>query len=397
MALSDAALTFGREVMTALLGLDQLYRRESGDEDGLAVLNLDQDHEFTGDAFESYRVAAGRFADLRLRAVRLPEPDRRVYYDDLCHSTLAFIAWREQGLSFERQLADFLHVPAAPVSEADLDRLRIDLQALLDRNGYQGTLAAQSAEWERRNRVPAADVEAVLTRWMDDAWTRTEATLLPIPADRADGMRVTPVSGMAFNARCNYPGRSVEINTDPVLTGPGLKHLAVHEGCPGHYIQFKMRETWYRRGLAAADVLLSCVNTASSCVFEGIADAGLEMTDWIANDDDRIQSLQNRYRAAVGTVAAWRLHGLGHNAGPVGDWLRSVALVGGEGWVANRMAFIRAPARAALIWSYWWGEPTVAAAWRTVAPPDRPAFLEFLHTRMHSNRSVAMFQADSRR
>jgi hypothetical protein len=59
------------------------------------------------------------------------------------------------------------------------------------------------------------------------------------------------------------------------------------------------------------------------------------------------------------------------------------------------MAFIAAPARAALIWSYWWGEPAVIDAWRTVAPSDRPAFLEFLHGRMHSIRSVAMFASVS--
>ena len=393
MALSDATLGFGREAMTALLGLDQLYRRESGDEDGLAVLNLDTAGEFAGEPFASYPQASRRFTELRRQAGTLPEPDRQVYYDDLCHSTLAFITWRERGLPFDRQLADFLHVPAAPVAEAELYQLRAALQTLLGRNGYTGDLAAQSAAWESRHRVPATEIAPALTRWMTEAWTRTESQLLTIPADPSDGMRVTPVSGMAFNARCNYLGRSVEINTDPVLTGPGLKHLAVHEGYPGHYVQFKLRETWYRKGLAPADVLLSCVNTASSSVFEGVADAGMTMTDWIASDDDRIQSLQNRYRAAIGTVAAWRLHALGHDAGQVGDWLRSVALVGGEGWVANRMAFISAPARAVLIWSYWWGEPTVTAAWRDIAPADRPAWLEFLHNRMHSNRSIAMFRA----
>lgn len=392
MAQSDATLGFGREAMTALLGVDLLYRRESGDEDGLAVLNLDTQHEFTGEPYEHYAEATSRFTELRNRTTALPEPDRRVYYEDLCRSTLAFITWRERGLSFERQLADFLHVPAAPVSEAELDRLRADLRALLDRNGYEGDLATQSAEWERRHRVGAAEIGPVLTHWMNEAWSRTEARLLSIPAERADGMRVTPVSGTAFNARCNYLERSVEINTDPVLTGPGLKHLAVHEGYPGHYVQFKLRETWYKKGLAPADVLLSCVNTASSSVFEGIADAGMEMTDWIASDDDRIQSLQNRYRAAIGTVAAWRLHALAHDAGQVSDWLRSVALVGGDGWVTNRMAFIGAPSRAVLIWSYWWGEPTVVAAWRRVSVADRPAWLEFLHDRMHSNRSVAMFR-----
>lgn len=396
MALSETTLGFGRDVMTALLGVDHLYRHESGDEDGLAVLNLDTRHEFEPEPFAGYPAAQRRFEALRAAAARLPEADRRVYYDDLCHSTLAFITWRTSGLGFERQLGDFLHVPAAPVAEVELDGLRTRLKELLDRNGYQGTLAAQSAAWERQHRVPSEEVGAVLTRWMDEAWTRTEAALLRIPADRSDGMRVAPVSGMAFNARCNYLGRSVEINTDPVLTGPGLKHLAVHEGCPGHYVQFKLRETGYREGRSPADGLISCVNTASSCVFEGIADAGMEMADWVADDDDRIQSLQNRYRAAIGTVAAWRLHALGHQTGPVSDWLRSVALIGGDGWVANRMAFIGAPARAVLIWSYWWGEPVVADAWRAVAAPDRPAFLDFLHGRMHSNRSVAMFEAEAR-
>lgn len=396
MALSEATLAFGREVMTALLALDRLYRRESGDEDGLAVLNLDTNGEFAAEPFPTYAEARDRFAALRAAAARLPEADRRVYYDDLCHSTLAFITWRERGLPFERQLADFLHVPAEPVAPAELDGLRAELKALLDRNGYAGDLAEQSAAWEARHRVPGPEVGRVLAGWMDTAWTRTEATLLRIPADRTDGMRVTPVSGMAFNARCNYLGRSVEINTDPVLTGPGLKHLAVHEGCPGHYVQFKLRETGYREGRSPADGLLSCVNTASSCVFEGIADAGMEMAGWVTDDDDRIQSLQNRYRAAIGTVAAWRLHALGHSAGSVSDWLRGAALIGGDGWVANRMAFISAPARAVLIWSYWWGEPVVAGAWRAVPPSRRTAFLDFLHGRMHSNRSVQMFEPESR-
>ena len=74
------------------------------------------------------------------------------------------------------------------------------------------------------------------------------------------------------------------------------------------------------------------------------------------------------------------------------DWLRSVALTGGEGWIANRIAFIRAPARAVLIWSYWSGEPTVAAAWNRVPVSRRAEFLEFLHGRMHSNASLEMFQ-----
>ena len=61
-------------------------------------------------------------------------------------------------------------------------------------------------------------------------------------------MKVSAVSGVPFNARCNYLGRTIELNIDPTLTRPGLKHLAVHEGYPGHYLQFKLRETLYREG-----------------------------------------------------------------------------------------------------------------------------------------------------
>ena len=99
-----------------------------------------------------------------------------------------------------------------------------------------------------------------------------------------------------------------------------------------------------------------------------------------------------RYRSGIGTGAAWRLHALGESTARVSAWLRDAALTGGEGWVANRMRFIEAPARAVLIWTYWWGEPVVAAAWNRVPPLRRPEFLTFLYERMHSNASVGMFQ-----
>ena len=242
--------------------------------------------------------------------------------------------------------------------------------------------------------MPPEAVEEVSAELMAEAWTRTEERLLEIPADRSDGMRVEAVSGVSYNARCDYLNRTVQLNVDPVLTRPGLKHLAVHEGYPGHYVQFKLRETWAREGTAPADVLVSVVNTASSSVFEGIADAGLEMIDWIDSDDDRVQSLMTRYRAGIGTGAAWRLHGLGWSEEEATDWLRSRTLLGGEGWVLNRMAFIRAPSRAVLIWTYWWGEQVVAPAWRAVASAGdgrRADFVRFLHGRMHSNDSVRMF------
>jgi hypothetical protein len=149
----------------------------------------------------------------------------------------------------------------------------------------------------------------------------------------------------------------------------------------------------FRQGSTTADVLLSVVNTASSSVFEGIADAGMRMIDWIEDDNDRVQALLSRHRAAIGTVAAWRLHAEGWPVDRVHDWLRAESLAGGEGWVANRMRFLSAPGRAVLIWSYWWGQLAVDAAWDRVAPERRSEFIAFLYGRMHSTRTAGMFDA----
>jgi len=389
--LSDATLAYAEDVTRALLGVDALYRAEGeagGSDDGLVVVNMAPDHR--PEPFADYAAARARVEELDRRAASLPEPDRSTYYGQLCGSTRALIHWRATGLPFTEQVRQFLHVPAAPASDADLDVLRAQMRALLSSMGYDGGLAEQCAAWQARVRVPPDEVAGVLDQLLDEAWTRTEERL-PLPAPRSDGMRVAAVTGVPFNARCDYLARTVEINVDPVLTRPALKHLAVHECYPGHYAQFKLRETWYREGTAPADGLLSVVNSASSCVFEGIADNGLRVIDWLDTDDDRLSALLSRYNAGIGTGAAWRLHALDWDEARVAAWLRAQALVGGEGWAANRMRFIAAPHRSALIWSYWWGEASVAPAWERVPPARRGAFLRFLYGRMHSPQTVAGF------
>jgi len=55
------------------------------------------------------------------------------------------------------------------------------------------------------------------------------------------------------------------------------------------------------------------------------------------------------------------------------------------------MRFIAAPARAVLLWSYWWGEAIVTPAYLQVPTGRRAEFLQYLYGRMHSNQTVAMF------
>ncbi|MGI8475637.1 MAG: hypothetical protein ACR2OO_04615 [Thermomicrobiales bacterium] len=402
MPLSDATLRYAEELTTALLGLDALYAREQGkdpfsgdaDIDRLVVLNMSTTHR--PDAFASYFDAQARFGELRDAAAALPEADRQVYYRQTCGSAISFATWREEGLPFERQLTGFLHVPAAPPEPDELDAIHTAMRPVLRDLGFDGGVEPGVKAWEARTSVPADKVEDVLNDLMSQAWDLT-AERMAIPAGKSDGMRVETVRDVPYNAMCDYKRRLVRLNLDPVLTMAGLRHLAVHEGCPGHYVQFKRREAGYAAGTSPADVLLSVVNTASSTPFEGIADAGMAIIGWDVGADDRLGALLTRYRSGLAARAAWRLHGEGWSPAAVRDELLADALTGGEAWVDSRMRFISADDRAVLIWSYWHGEPSVSALWARVAdrPEAHPAYFDFLYDRMHSRESLALFEAPS--
>lgn len=396
--LSDAALRYGEELAPALLGLDALYAGErgkgtggsGGDIERLVVLDLSPGLAL--EPFSSYGEARPRFGELRQRAAELPEPDRRLYYGQACASAIAFATWREKGLAFPEQIAGFLHLPPAPASEVELAALRERMGDVLTELGYAGGLPARFAAWEERQRVPADEVAGVLDGLLDEAWERT-AERFGIPAEKADGMRVETVRGVPYNAMCDFSRRLIRLNVEPTLTRPGLKHLAVHEGYPGHYLQFIRRQVGYAAGRVPADALLSVVNTASSSTFEGIADVGLDMVGWQREPDDRLAALLARYRSGLGTRAAWRLHAEGWPPDRVRDELRRDGLVGGDGWVEARMRFVAAPDRAALIWSYWHGEPAVGGVWERVREDSArwPGYVSWVYDRMHSPQSIGLF------
>ncbi|MGH2550449.1 MAG: hypothetical protein ACRDHN_13730, partial [Thermomicrobiales bacterium] len=352
--LSDRTIDFGESFTTALLGLDALYAAEqqkpdtdaSSDIERLVVLNMSTTHQ--PDSFAGYDEAIARFQELSQLAGALPELDRQVYYRETSESAIAFAEWRSMGLPFADQISRFLHVPGAPPQDGELDRLRLKMSNLLTELGYSGSLDARFSAWESRHRVPTDEIVGTLESLLDEAWDRT-AELIEIPAEKSDYMRVSSVSGVPFNAQCDFAGRTIRLNVDPILTVPSLRHLAVHEGCPGHYLQFKRREASYLAGHSPADGLLSVVNTASSSPFEGIADHGLSVIGWDRNLDGKLASILARYRSGIGTRAAWRLHAEGWEPAQVREELLRDALVGGEGWVDNRIKFIDRADRSALI------------------------------------------------
>jgi hypothetical protein len=388
--LSEKTIQFSREFASVFLGADALYRAHpNGDGIGLVIMNL-AEGLFEPVAFADIDDALVYLLELQYQSTALPEVDRRLFYQQLCHTTSAILKWLRDGLPFPDRIRDFLHVPGQQPTDETLDSYRARMHALLTQMGYSGDLKAQCAAWEQRNRVPVDEVQQVMEALLDEGWDRTNA-LIPIPADKSDGLRVVTLSSDHFNARCDYRARVVEINIDPVITRPALKHLVVHEAYPGHYLQFKMRETHFHNGTGAAEAMFSMLKSPSSCMFEGVADAGLVLLDWFDGDDDRLMMLMNRYQAGIAAEASWRLHQLGWPQDSVRDWLREHCLIGGDAWVSHRMGYISPKQRGMHIWSYWRGEGIVESVWSHTPAADRPAFLQYVYSRLHSPQTLRLF------
>jgi len=388
--LSNETLKFGEKLASVTLGIDKLFRVEissNNSMDGLVVINMGKSKTYE---IESYDEARSILSDMVKEALKLPEVDRRLYYSQTCISLDSFCAYRQNKLnSLTSQVGMFLHVNPAPASQLEIDGYCKELRTLLTQMGYTGDLKSQAVKWEEKNLVPKENVKEVMDDLMKVAREKT-GTILELPEN--DYYKCETESGSAFGARSDYDRRCVVINIDPILTKPSLKHLVCHETYPGHFMQFTLRRVLYERGLAAADGLLSVVNHSSSSTFEGIADTSMEFIDWVENDDDRVCEILRNMKSAIGTTSSYFMHALNWEDKKIEDWLRKVALVGGEGAIQSRMRFIKDTSRSALIWSYWRGHQGVYDVWNRVSKDDRKRYFDYIYGRLHTVQSMQLFK-----
>ena len=385
--LSDQTLRLSEKVARATMGIDALYVAEKADEDGLVVLNM---ANVPAEPFASYDEALQALTEISREAMALPEPDRRLYYQQACVSLSSFCRWRKGQLpEMSDQIGLFLHVDPAPATQRDLDACNAELYAVLGELGYTGDLKQRIAAWEQKNLVPPDEVEGTMNEMMAVAREIT-GQFLPLP--EGDYYRCRTVPDAAFNASSHFDERCVVINIAPVLTTQKLRHLVAHEVYPGHFMQFSLRRKAWEQGVGGLDGTLSVCNHSSSCTFEGIADCGVKFLGWDASLDDKACELVSEIQAALGTAASYRMHTLKWPDSDVRDFLRANAPGGGEGWIDNRMRFISDPARAALIWSYWRGDQGTFPVWERAGQSNRARFYEYIYGRLHTVQSLQLFR-----
>lgn len=384
-------MNIGKELAELTAGIDTLYRRTPRsdgflDKEGLIPVAM---AEVTPTPLASYAEARARLEALRARLPAEAESALRAdYVGEMVDSLLALITTFEAApISFADRVARQIRVVDTLVPKSVLDDYRSTIREKLDELGFSGgSLKEDFARYEEQARVPVDQVLNVLSDYIREARDRTVAEMFPSMAD--EWMEPVGVTQVPFSAYCDFPTRKVLLNLDFPYTRFSLKHLATHEVFPGHLVHMKLREEMTANGRMPLDGAQVVTSSASSALFEGIADNGMEFLDWLDGPEDELGVALQRLRSALRCNAAWMMHQQGMTLDEI------VPIMAAEGLqdpvtARSRLAFLHHNLRAPFVYAYYGGEMAVNAVWKTVSLERRMEFWSYIYGNMHTPTTLA--------
>ncbi|WP_373356284.1 hypothetical protein [Pseudoroseicyclus sp. CXY001] len=378
------------------MGIDRFERsRNDGrsllDGEGLVPIFMGDDL-VTARSYTGWDTVQADLASLESDVADLPKGERKTFLEGMLTSLrLAVRLFSGGSPTFEEKVVDLVGAPRGKVDPSIIETARDNIDRLLRSAGFtDGSLQERVARWESERAIDPAKLEEVFTELMAQAKARTDEMIF----DTGDyTMALNPVSDVPYTARCNFDDAKMDLNMDLSFTRAALKHLVAHEVYPGHSTQLLYTRAEVDAGRATLDALLITANAITGCVQEGIGDQGIQLIDWIEDDDDQIQLELRRLRSAAQTTATWVYMVEGKPAEEVMRYLRDVAM-GQEAWARGRLRMAAHPFRGPFIASYWAGNEAVRTVRERIRPEQKPEFLHALYGRAQSPRSLDMFPAE---
>jgi hypothetical protein len=378
-------MNLGHELAGLTAGLDALYRstpRSDGflDREGLIPVAVAQ---VEATPLRDYREANDALVALLGRVPAEAESDlRRDYLLEMIDSLLALVAtFEEKDISYAERVRRQIRVETQTVDDAVLDGYRAVIREKLDELGYGGNeLGDDVRRWEADVRVPPDAVLKTMSAYTEEARRRVGAMMYEMGEEWLEPVGVREVP---FSAYCDYPGRQLLLNLDFPYTPQALKHLACHEAFPGHLVHLALRQRYVGEGTMPLDAAQVVTSSASSALFEGIADNGIFFLDWVNTAEDELAVALQRLRAALRCNAAWMLHAEGKPAAEIAP-IMAEAGYQDLATATSRLAFLRHGLRAPFVYAYWCGDMAVHDLWKSVQPQERRAFWDYLYANMHT-------------
>src|SRR5687768_5331492 len=368
-------MQIGLELARLTAGLDKLYRDvpRTGsflDREGLIPVAVAQIEPY---ALKDYAEARDRLEALQARVPAEAEsPLRKAYLLEMVDSLLALLdTFENRQISYAERLRRQMRVDTQMVGDDVLDGYRQTIRENLDEFGYRGgSLAEDVARFEKDTLVPADQVLATMADYTREAQRRTSEMMYLTSDEWLEPVRLDNVP---FTAYCDFPERKMRLNLAFPFTRSNIKHLACHEAFPGHLVHLALRQRYVAESKMPLDGAQVVTSSASSALFEGIADNGWFFLDWINTPEDIIGVTLERLRAALRCNAAWMLHAQGMSAEEVAPIIAE-ACYQDLATATGRIAFLRHGLRAPFVYGYWCGDTSTHSVWKTVPKERRKEF-----------------------
>ncbi|MDR1322171.1 MAG: hypothetical protein LBK56_12245 [Gracilibacteraceae bacterium] len=317
--------------------------------------------------------------------------ERRAAY--LREQTLSLLALGDRTFQADdgpylQKVADLLRVDPTPVTRPEIEADHRALAALLSDGGYRGDLPTGLRAWREDNLAPAAELPALAADLL--AAAKERACSLGLRALRETDPAVMIVHGVSYQGYCDFEQGRVYLNGDLSYTRPGLKRLICHEAYPGHMAHMETRRALLLEEKIPLDAAFVVVCTASSPVFEGLADNGPEFIGWNETRDDRVSALYEDIRAKACLTASYMLWEEKRGHDEVAAYLGRAALAD-TGWAEARLRLMNYPLRRPFLPTYWRGSEAVRDLWRRTPKCRATAFIRYLYENMHSVNSLRKF------
>lgn len=383
-------MKLGRDLAEITAGVDLLYREglsDGGvlDAEGLIPVAV---APVVPRRFRDWPEAEAAISALLARIPSEAENAQRKGWLTEMTLSLASLARMFSGrkLGFAERLRDQLRVTPAPIPAPLLDGYRAELRDALDELGHlSGDLSADVATWEASIAVPSEEVLSRLSSLQREAQARSHRLVFDIGDD---WISPEAVYDKPYAAYCDYPGRHLWLNLEFSYTLADLKHLATHEAFPGHLVHLARREALVARGEMPLDGAQVVTNSASSALFEGIADNGIELLDWIDGPADVAGIALQRIRSALRCNAAWMVFEEGASIEEAAAATAAPSFQSAK-VTRRRLAFLSHELRAPFLFAYWCGDHAVHEFLKATRDWDRETVMRTLYDQMHTPTTLA--------
>lgn len=378
------------------LGTDSFYRNvqtEGTEEESFAVEGL-VPVDFTGlepEKITSWQQAIDELQEIYHGYEKIQDVTRRNYMLQQVGSFRKVCLWLSGfPMSFREIAAETMFIDENPVGAGLLEKMTDQLQEALTEAGYQGTVKEQVEAWQKNRAIDGPEkTKEVLEKLLCEGKEKTLA--LGFEAIRDFDVHAELVYNVPYNAYCDYMSRMIYINGEVTYTYDELKHLVCHEAYPGHMTHMAARQQLLEAGKIPADAGLVLTNTASSPVFEGLADNGNDTLDWNEDINDTICKLLNQLQSICNLNASHIYYCEEDGLEKAKRYMEEYSFAS-DAKIKSRLRYMGYPFRKAYMYAYWRGWEAVERVWMKLPETKQADFLTYLYENMHSVDTVLQFE-----